>query len=496
MTTTKWDDKVLKILLIEDDSTDADCFQTIVSNCDRPNILTRVRKTEEAILLQQDFDAIFLSLSYGNRHSLEELKTIAQQFPQLPIIVLTPSKDPEAIARFLDLGARDCLVKGDLTDITLKQSLQRAIERHHSKSRVPQQALMRGMLERVCNFLDLEAILKTTAREVRQFLQCDRAFFCRYPSRQTNTKTIQLLDERLIGAIDFSVFCDSTSFEAVADTRAMHSNKVDSTVIRSYLILPIWCQESLNWENSLSLTTLERSDYQQKHSLWGVLIAYNFDRAREWQDWETRFLQQLTERVTVAIGQSQLCCQLQIANQKLQKLAILDGLTGIANRRYFDLVIDKEWQRLARDRQPLSLILCDVDYFKAYNDTYGHQQGDRCLQQVANVLERSIKRSADLAARYGGEEFALILPNTDSQGAWYVAQRILRQLAEAQISHQKSPVSQFVTFSLGVATKIPDRSQSFCDLIDVTDKYLYQAKQTGRNRLVNDEIFNLLVSCC
>jgi diguanylate cyclase (GGDEF)-like protein len=190
----------------------------------------------------------------------------------------------------------------------------------------------------------------------------------------------------------------------------------------------------------------------------------------------------LTTQVTIAIQQSQVCCRLQTANQKLQKLAILDGLTGIANRRYFDLVLDNEWQRLAREEQPLSLILCDIDYFKAYNDTYGHQQGDRCLQNIAKVLQNSTRRSADLAARYGGEEFAVILPNTDSEGALFIAQKIAQKLAKKQISHQKSPISQYVTFSIGVGTKIPDSKQSATTLIELTDSLLYQAKKAGRNQ--------------
>ena len=128
--------------------------------------------------------------------------------------------------------------------------------------------------------------------------------------------------------------------------------------------------------------------------------------------------------MTVAIQQSQFCCHLQAANKELQQLAILDGNTAIANRRYFDLVLNKEWQRLAREQLPLSLILADVDYFKVYNDTYGHQSGDRCLQAIARILQECTRRPADLVACYGGEEFALILPNINAPGALFVAHRV------------------------------------------------------------------------
>jgi diguanylate cyclase (GGDEF)-like protein len=182
--------------------------------------------------------------------------------------------------------------------------------------------------------------------------------------------------------------------------------------------------------------------------------------------------------------------QYAIARQRLRfdtyQLAILDGLTGIANRRYFDLVLNKEWQRLAREQQPLSLILCDIDYFKAYNDTYGHQQGDRCLQQVAQILQQSTRRPADLVARYGGEEFALILPNTDAPGALFLAHRIVRQLTQESIPHSQSQISKVVTLSIGIATKIPDRQHPCSTIIETTDNLLYKAKQAGRNQYALD----------
>ncbi|NJO20582.1 MAG: diguanylate cyclase, partial [Spirulinaceae cyanobacterium RM2_2_10] len=153
----------------------------------------------------------------------------------------------------------------------------------------------------------------------------------------------------------------------------------------------------------------------------------------------------ITERVQAELA-------LQQANQELQRLATLDGLTQVANRRRFDEHLACEWRRLRREQQPLSVILCDVDYFKLYNDTYGHQAGDACLQQVAQVLGKMLKRPSDLVARYGGEEFAIILPNTTSAGACQVAEAVRAAIADLQIVHVKSTVSDYVTLSLGVAT--------------------------------------------
>jgi diguanylate cyclase (GGDEF)-like protein len=175
--------------------------------------------------------------------------------------------------------------------------------------------------------------------------------------------------------------------------------------------------------------------------------------------------------------------ELEKANQELQRLAQVDGLTQIANRRCFDEHLDREWQRLAREQQPLSIILCDVDYFKLYNDRYGHQQGDACLQQVAKAINNSVNRSADLAARYGGEEFAIILPNTTIEGAVRVAETIRLQVQKLKMPHAASTVSKYVSLSLGVASIVPNQTISPEELIAAADRSLYEAKKRGRNRL-------------
>ena len=175
--------------------------------------------------------------------------------------------------------------------------------------------------------------------------------------------------------------------------------------------------------------------------------------------------------------------QLEKANQALQYLATYDSLTEVRNRRFFNDYMDTEWRRLAREEAPLSLIMCDIDYFKFYNDTYGHQVGDECLRQVAQVLQRSVKRPADLVARYGGEEFAVVLPNTDIQGAASVAEIIGQQVRGLRIVHAKSAVSEYVTLSLGVACCIPAPMSQPGTLIAIADESLYRAKKAGRDRV-------------
>ncbi len=173
---------------------------------------------------------------------------------------------------------------------------------------------------------------------------------------------------------------------------------------------------------------------------------------------------------------------LQEANEQLGRLVNLDGLTQLANRRCFDEYLEQEWQRLAREQSPLSLIMCDIDFFKNYNDTYGHVAGDDCLRKVSRVIKQAVRRPADLAARYGGEEFVLVLPNTDVEGAMGVTEIIRQNLLELAILHEDSAVSNWVTFSMGVTSLVPKVDSNPSVLLTAADYALYRAKELGRDR--------------
>ena len=194
-----------------------------------------------------------------------------------------------------------------------------------------------------------------------------------------------------------------------------------------------------------------------------------------------RALQRLESMRTKQLEMSR---DLASANRELEKLSRQDGLTGIANRRYFDSYLVTEVRRAAREKAPVSLILSDVDHFKAFNDCYGHQAGDDCLRRVAAALSSAGRRPADLAARYGGEEFAMVLPGTVLDGAVDVAQAVSRVIGGLAIPHARSAVDQNVTLSQGVVSLIPEKESASEDLIQHADQALYQAKQQGRNRYV------------
>ena len=169
--------------------------------------------------------------------------------------------------------------------------------------------------------------------------------------------------------------------------------------------------------------------------------------------------------------------------RELEALSFKDGLTGVSNRRRFDTTLDTEWASARRSAQPLSLIMLDVDFFKQYNDRYGHTQGDECLKNVAQTLALAVTRPRDIVARFGGEEFALILPETDADAASKVAERCLRLVENQRIPHEASAVSQFVTVSMGVGTIKAATGMEARHFVEAVDKLLYRAKQNGRNRI-------------
>lgn len=172
------------------------------------------------------------------------------------------------------------------------------------------------------------------------------------------------------------------------------------------------------------------------------------------------------------------------ANVALEQMARVDGLTQVANRRCFDEFLLREWRRMRREGKPFSLLLCDIDFFKKYNDAYGHQKGDECLRRIAQTLKQSALRPGDLVARYGGEEFALLLPDCSLDGAMLVAERVLAGVRSLAIEHRASRIAPHVSISLGAACHTPGHVETAEAFVARADQALYRAKETGRDRAV------------
>jgi diguanylate cyclase (GGDEF)-like protein len=245
-------------------------------------------------------------------------------------------------------------------------------------------------------------------------------------------------------------------------------------IVLSLIVLWIW--------NRALRSQVEKRTLALKHELaerQRMEVALNY--ARE------QLEERVQERTSVLEARNKelnaMRIQLQDANVQLLKLVSIDGLTGIANRRHFDEVLAREVRRCLRERQPLSLILCDIDGFKRFNDSYGHARGDDTLKKVAQAVEKTFRRAGDLAARYGGEEFAIVLPGIDARRAWLFADRLRRNIWRLAIPNAVSPVADRVTISAGVATALADRIYQIEELIHAADTALYRAKGNGRNRV-------------
>lgn len=175
--------------------------------------------------------------------------------------------------------------------------------------------------------------------------------------------------------------------------------------------------------------------------------------------------------------------ELKILSHKLEQMSSIDSLTGLYNRRYFNEVYQREWQSAHRSQVSLAALMVDIDNFKQYNDTYGHLQGDKCLQAVAKAIHKAVKRPRDMVARYGGEEFVIILTETDANGALYIAEQAHTNVIELEIEHSSSSSIQFVSISIGVAAIIPYNNNHPEELLNMADEALYRSKSNGRNSI-------------
>ncbi|MEH2463247.1 EAL domain-containing protein [Nostoc sp.] len=338
--------------------------------------------------------------------------------------------------------------------------------------------IVAAVTQRIRQSLKLDEILQTTVDQVRQLFKVDRVIIYKFEPDWSGLVVVESLAKECMSILGFHVmdtcfkstraaYYQQGKTKAIEDIETAglspcHVDLLRSLEIRANLVVPILQQEGL----------------------WGLLIAHQCHDARQWQQSEINLFNQLAGQAAIAIQQSELYHQLQQANHELQRLACSDGLTQVANRRCFDDTFNAQWQRLAREQASLSLILCDVDYFKLYNDTHGHLAGDDALRQVAKAISQTVKHPADLVARYGGEEFAVILPNTDIESAIAVARDIQNNVSALKKPHPHSQVSEFITLSLGVATITPDSQLSPATLIATADQRLYQAKAQGRNCVV------------
>lgn len=359
-----------------------------------------------------------------------------------------------------------------------------------------QQEILFKLIADIRESLDLNTLFKTTAREVRNALQTDRvAIFqfdidSQYNSGEFVAENVLPEYDSAI-AIKVSDHCFGSQYAAryqqgqvqvisdlsQAGLNRCHVELLENFQVKAQVVVPL----------------------MKGGELWGLLCVHQCDRPRIWNPAEITFIKQLAAQFSVALRHADLLAQadskaeqldqalqsLKQANEKLEELSNLDSLTQISNRRFFDKSLRSEWKRLLRAENYLSLILFDIDYFKIYNDCYGHLAGDQCLIDITQATRLVLKRSSDVLARYGGEEFAIVLPDTDRIGAAKIAEEIRETVKNLKIPNKCMPTDHpYVTISLGIASQIPKAGQSVQDIIRQADQALYQAKARGRDTVV------------
>ncbi len=227
------------------------------------------------------------------------------------------------------------------------------------------------------------------------------------------------------------------------------------------IAVTLWLHFDIDW------TALNRT--YTFSSILGMSLAYAIDRQHR---------ENYLQNCIIALNQQEMTQQAEL----LELLSHQDPLTGLANRRYLNTVLDKEWRWAVRFKKPVTVMMIDIDYFKNYNDSLGHVAGDRCLQQIATVLSSVASRSKECAARYGGEEFMLVFPMTSTFEAKRIADLLIQRIGDLEIPHPSSSISSQVTISLGIVTIVPQMNDQLTEFINKADQTLYEAKSQGRNR--------------
>ncbi|MBE9137722.1 diguanylate cyclase [Nodosilinea sp. LEGE 07088] len=364
-----------------------------------------------------------------------------------------------------------------LAGVTLDISEQKRAEAEiaHQSQR---ERLVGEIAQRIRNLLDLDSILGQTVTLVREFIAADRVIMIQCGAD--------------MGGEVIQESCEA-SYSPMLGWALRDPWSVGETFLKHYREGRGLAVEDVYTQN-LPTNQLEFLEYFQikaeivvpllhEQTLWGLLIAHQCKAPRAWRTADVRLLQSLATQVGIAIQQAKLHRELTLANQQLKRMAYLDGLTQVANRRRFEQYLEQEWRRMSRENAPLAIVMADIDCFKGFNDKYGHQAGDNCLRLVGRAISRAAKRPGDLVARYGGEEFVIVLPNTDVEGAESVAEDARLMVRHHRIPHADSSVAKVVTMSLGVASLVPDSSQSPTSLIKLADAALYEAKRAGRDQV-------------
>ncbi|MGB3201736.1 MAG: diguanylate cyclase [Nodosilinea sp.] len=364
-----------------------------------------------------------------------------------------------------------------LAGVTLDISNQKRAEAE-IKLQSQRERLVAEIAQRIRQLLDLDTILEQTVTSVQAFIEADRVIVIQCGADMSGEVIQESRSEAYPPMLGWALR-DPWSVEEkfLVHYRAGRGLAVEDIYTQNLPPSQLEFLEYFQIQAEIVVPLLE------DQTLWGLLIAHQCRSPRVWATSDVRLLQNLATQVGIAIQQAKMHRELTLANQRLKRMAYLDGLTQVANRRRFEQCLDREWRRMSRENCSLSLIMADIDSFKGFNDCYGHQAGDNCLRLVARTIARAAKRPGDLVARYGGEEFVIVLPKTDLKGAETLAEEIRLLIRSHRIPHEGSAVAKIVTMSFGVASTLPDSDGSPAALVKLADDALYAAKNQGRDQV-------------
>jgi len=387
---------------------------------------------------------------------------------------LTESAAFPVLAALLSAGIVATLL---LLRLRTERRRQRQLEEAVRQSNIERDQLA-GLLARINEGQSLPELLDFLYEAIRDLLPCDRIGYSVIEGELVRSAWARSSSEPIRLGVGLNAPLASTSLDALARDGTMRIiGDLEEHLRRRPQSEPTRLLVEEGMRSSLSVPL---------HAFGKPVgfLFFNSVRRHAYTEAHARLLQTIGSQLSVIIEKSRLMTELGEANAILAEQATTDPLTGLANRRAFEKHLELEWMRMRRFGQPLAVLFCDLDHFKAYNDLYGHAQGDTCLKDVATTLARFAQRPGDLAARWGGEEFVIVLSSTPLEGALAIAERIRRAIEEAAILHEASPISRVVTATIGVAVRIPGEAEPPEDLLVAADEALYRAKRAGRNRVL------------
>lgn len=487
-----------KILIVDDTPNNLQLLFRYVRSSGYQVLVTQNGKNALEIAKNSHPDLILLDVMMSGIDGFEVCRQLkaSSYTKDIPVIFMTALTQTANKVKGLELGAVDYITKPiEQEELLARLDSHLTLQSHNQRLKLDaqQQKLLFEISDRIRQSLDLKLIFQTATTEIRSLLQCDRVSLARLDNYNLHfgfESVAANLNIKLPQKIAVNYLCnDQVSYQHYQQREILAVENVtnfDSNPIREKLLAKFKIQAQLIVPILLKANANNDSD---SDSLWGWIVAdisksdshSQFEYPRKWHGREIDLLRLLANQLSIAIQQGSLLDQLHKSNQKLKQLALCDPLTQVFNRRYFDHQLNLEWRRLKRIPSPLSLIMCDVDCFKIYNDTYGHQKGDECLLQIANAIASVIKRPADIVARYGGEEFVVVLPHTPLEGAIQVAEAVRVKVKELNIAHRNSSIDSVVTISAGVANTTPNPEDNHSLLIEAADQALYLAKNRGRD---------------